>query len=33
VAALVAFICSAPEHVAIGNVTIWPLTAGIRAQG
>jgi NAD(P)-dependent dehydrogenase (short-subunit alcohol dehydrogenase family) len=33
VAALVAFICAAPEHVAIGNVTIWPLSAGIRAQG
>jgi NADP-dependent 3-hydroxy acid dehydrogenase YdfG len=33
VAALVAFICAAPEHVAIGNVTIWPLSTGIRAQG
>jgi NAD(P)-dependent dehydrogenase (short-subunit alcohol dehydrogenase family) len=33
VAALVAFICSAPEHVAIGNATIWPLSTGIRAQG
>jgi NAD(P)-dependent dehydrogenase (short-subunit alcohol dehydrogenase family) len=33
VAALVAFICSAPEHVSIGNVTIWPLTTGIRSQG
>jgi len=33
VAALVAFICSAPEHVAIGNATIWPLAAGIRSQG
>jgi NADP-dependent 3-hydroxy acid dehydrogenase YdfG len=33
VAALVAFICSAPEHVSIGNVTIWPLSTGIRAQG
>ena len=33
VAALVAFICTAPEHVAIGNATIWPLAAGIRATG
>lgn len=33
VAALVAHICSAPDHVAIGNVTIWPATAGIRATG
>lgn len=33
VAALVAFLCAAPDHVAIGNVTIWPLAAGIRVQG
>jgi len=33
VAALVAFVCTAPEHVAIGNVTIWPLATGIRAEG
>jgi len=33
VAALIAFVCSAPEHVAIGNATIWPLSTGIRAQG
>ena len=33
VAALVAFICSAPEHVSIGNVTIWPLSTGIRSKG
>ncbi len=32
VAALVAFICTAPEHVAIGNATIWPLTTGILAR-
>ncbi len=31
VAALVAFVCAAPDHVSIGNVTIWPLAAGIRA--
>jgi 3-oxoacyl-[acyl-carrier protein] reductase len=29
VAAMVAFICTAPEHVAIGNVTVWPLAAGV----
>jgi NAD(P)-dependent dehydrogenase (short-subunit alcohol dehydrogenase family) len=33
VAALVAFICAAPDHVAIGNVTIWPLATGIKATG
>ncbi len=33
VASLVAFICSAPGHVAIGNATIWPLSTGIRAGG
>ena len=33
IAELVAHICSAPDHVAIGNVTIWPIGAGIRAQG
>jgi NAD(P)-dependent dehydrogenase (short-subunit alcohol dehydrogenase family) len=29
VAAMVAFICTAPGHVAVGNVTVWPLAAGI----
>jgi NADP-dependent 3-hydroxy acid dehydrogenase YdfG len=29
VAAMVAFVCTAPEHVAVGNVTVWPLAAGI----
>lgn len=29
VAAMVAFVCTAPEHVAIGNVTVWPLAAGV----
>ena len=33
VAALIAFICAAPEHVSIGNVTIWPLSTGIAAKG
>ncbi len=32
VAALVAFLCAAPGHVAIGNVTVWPLATGIRAR-
>lgn len=32
VAALIAHICCAPEHVAIGNVDIWPLAAGIAAK-
>jgi len=31
VASLVAFICSAPDQVAIGNATIWPIAAGIRS--
>jgi NADP-dependent 3-hydroxy acid dehydrogenase YdfG len=31
IASLVTWICSAPDHVAVGNVTIWPLAAGIRA--
>lgn len=30
VAALVTFVCAAPEHVAVGNVSVWPLAAGIR---
>ncbi len=30
VASLVAFVCTAPEHVAVGNVTAWPLAAGVR---
>jgi len=29
VASLVAWICCAPEHVAVGNVSIWPIRAGI----
>ena len=29
IASLVAWICTAPEHVAVGNVTVWPITAGI----
>lgn len=32
VAALVAFLCAAPDHVAIGDVTVWPLATGIRAR-
>jgi NAD(P)-dependent dehydrogenase (short-subunit alcohol dehydrogenase family) len=29
IASLVAWICAAPEHVAVGNVTVWPIDAGI----
>ena len=32
VAALVAHLCCAPEYVAIGDVNIWPLAAGIAAK-
>jgi NAD(P)-dependent dehydrogenase (short-subunit alcohol dehydrogenase family) len=31
VASLVAWICAAPDHVAVGNVTVWPRAAGIRS--
>ena len=39
IAELVAFVCAAPPHAAIGDVSIWPLDAGIsptmakRAEG
>jgi NAD(P)-dependent dehydrogenase (short-subunit alcohol dehydrogenase family) len=33
IAGLVAFVCTAPDHVAVGNVTVWPLGAGIVSQG
>jgi len=29
IASLVAWICTAPEHVSVGNVTVWPIDAGI----
>lgn len=29
VAGTVAFLCTAPDYVSIGNVTVWPLAAGI----
>ena len=32
IAALVAWICGAPDHVAVGNVTIWPVAAGIAPK-
>jgi NADP-dependent 3-hydroxy acid dehydrogenase YdfG len=32
VASLVAWICSAPDHVAVGTATIWPLAAGIAMK-
>jgi NADP-dependent 3-hydroxy acid dehydrogenase YdfG len=31
VASMVSWICTAPDHVAVGNVSVWPLAAGIRA--
>jgi 3-oxoacyl-[acyl-carrier protein] reductase len=31
VASLIAWIVSAPEHVSVGNVTIWPRAAGITS--
>jgi len=33
IAGLVAFIAGAPDYVAIGNVSIWPLAAGIGVRG
>ncbi len=33
VASLIAWICTAPEHVSVGNVSIWPLAAGIQDVG
>ncbi len=30
IASLVAWICGAPDHVAVGNVTIWPIAAGLK---
>lgn len=30
IASLVSWICTAPDHVSVGNVTIWPLAASIR---
>jgi NAD(P)-dependent dehydrogenase (short-subunit alcohol dehydrogenase family) len=32
VASMVSWICTAPEHVSVGNVTVWPIHAGIKAQ-
>ncbi|MBI1798792.1 MAG: SDR family oxidoreductase [Candidatus Eisenbacteria bacterium] len=32
IADLVAWICGAPDHVSVGNVTVWPLAAGIRGR-
>jgi NAD(P)-dependent dehydrogenase (short-subunit alcohol dehydrogenase family) len=33
VARLVAFVCCAPSYVSLGNVTVWPLSAGIGQTG
>lgn len=32
IAGLVAWICSAPDHVSVGNVTIWPVAAGVAMK-
>ena len=32
IASLVAWICTAPSHVSVGNVTIWPIHAGVKPQ-
>jgi len=32
IASLVAWICTAPEHVSLGTATIWPLAAGIAMK-
>ena len=31
VARAVAFICTAPDHVALGHLTVWPIAAGVSA--
>jgi len=31
VARAVAFLCTAPDHVALGHLTVWPIAAGISA--
>jgi len=31
VARAVAFLCTAPDHVAMGHLTVWPIAAGISA--
>jgi len=32
VASLIAWICTAPDHLSVGNVTVWPLAAGIAMK-
>lgn len=32
IASMVAWICSAPDYVSVGNVTVWPIHAGLKAQ-
>ena len=29
IASLIGWLCAAPDHVSVGNVTIWPLAAGV----
>lgn len=31
IASLIGWICAAPDHVSVGNVSIWPINAGIRS--
>jgi NADP-dependent 3-hydroxy acid dehydrogenase YdfG len=33
IASLIAWICAAPDHVSVGNVSIWPLAAGLKDVG
>jgi NADP-dependent 3-hydroxy acid dehydrogenase YdfG len=33
IASLIAWICAAPDHVSVGNVSIWPLAAGVKDVG
>ena len=32
IASLVGWICTAPDHVGVGNVSVWPIHAGLKAQ-
>ena len=32
VASLIAWICAAPSHVSVGNVTVWPLAFGVGVK-
>lgn len=32
IASLVAWMCAAPDHVSVGNVSIWPIAAGVELR-